>query len=776
MATNWKTWPVVRLLSSLRVGATLIFLILLYASVFSALPQVRGALELTEMQAFSHWLFAGLILLLCLSVTVATLVRIRFNLINLGVLTVHAGLLILCGGSLWYFGAKTEGDALLRSPKIELLGGSRGQMRPIAALLPEPGQSWSNVMPGLGGNVTLEVVSMVRSAAGEPERAVVRAQVGDAPPAELTLRANDVSSHPLGDRLAVRFVAFPPERTLYDHERAALYFRPTDATNWSYSEIVGLPYFRERYLADGAPPTDTDGKTVPSKRTSPVLNLGVLKFPTGWFEFWRMPIRVPTSDAPFEVEVTGYLPYVTATRAIAVGDGPKSNPALTLSIEIPNSPQRLDRTLFAQDPVSSRLELQTPVELRWAQSPEEVAQWLAPLAGPDELVIEVKDPPITKRVAIQAGQKIPVEGTDYELTIQQLLPTWPLMSPGFEGASSPAALVEVKGPDKQYTRTVIERFPALSQDIDEKGMRRKEGPYDPNLVLRYRSVSNGALLLVASEELFRAGRCELGIFLPSGQVERRTLEADRKERVALGPAAVDVTVRQFMERARTETVPVIEPLERRRPNVGARSMSAIRLKLTGRGPQSGWSESRWCLFSDYPDVDSRPITVRPPGSPTDWKIAYSRLPHDLGFALIPGKLSVNFFPGRRSVETWRSDFQVQHDPARPPEAAAVYTNQTFTAGRWTLFQSGAANDHWSYTIIGVGNRRGIWPMLLGCTMIPLGCLYAFYVKPVLKRRRQQRVLEEVRNRGAGRVTPLVEAYAGGESGVMKNGDTKSLHS
>ena len=38
------------------------------------------------------------------------------------------------------------------------------------------------------------------------------------------------------------------------------------------------------------------------------------------------------------------------------------------------------------------------------------------------------------------------------------------------------------------------------------------------------------------------------------------------------------------------------------------------------------------------------------------------------------------------------------------------------------------------TVFGVGNRQGIWPMTLGCVLITAGCLYAFYVKPVLKRR------------------------------------------
>ena len=73
---------------------------------------------------------------------------------------------------------------------------------------------------------------------------------------------------------------------------------------------------------------------------------------------------------------------------------------------------------FARDPVSSRLDLQTPIELRYAASRAELEQWLAPLSGPHELLIEVKDPPVTRRVAVEVGQQIAIEGTEYELTIQ----------------------------------------------------------------------------------------------------------------------------------------------------------------------------------------------------------------------------------------------------------------------------------------------------------------------------------------------------------------------
>ncbi|MFO0837589.1 MAG: hypothetical protein U1D55_03620 [Phycisphaerae bacterium] len=724
--------PVIRLFASLKFGVTLLFLVLAYACIFSALPQVRGALELTEMAAFSHWLFAILVYLLCTSVIIATLTRIRFCWENAGVLTVHTGLLLLCGGSIWYFGGKIEGDVLLSSPRIEMVTLTPPQ-RAVASVLVEKGQSWSNTMPAFGGQVGFEVLDA--KVDGVKTRADVRYKIGDGEVKQATLLANR-GMEAMSGQLALRLVAAGAVRTFYDAERPALYARKTGGANWSTTEIRGLPIHRERYLDEGYAVRDADEHAVPSKRNSPAISLGGLKIPTGWFESWRMPIRVPLRDAPFDVSITGYLPYIAGTKTAAAPGGSELFPAATVRLSSPHGEDSIQRTLFALDPATAWLPTEPPVEFRWASSPEERAAMLAPQSGADELTIEVKDPPVRKTVAIRAGDSIAVEGTSYELKIQQLFPSWPLRSPGFENAVSPAALVEVSSAEKKFTRTVIQRFPELSQDIDEKGMRRKEGPYDPNLVLTYRSVVGGRMLLVGDVDTLTSGKLTLGVFDLNGKVEQHALSAGAKDRILAGRFVLDFAVTEFLDKARRIEMPVVEPLERRRPNVSARGMSAIRLLIEGKGPAANWRQSEWCLFSLYPEDDERVLHIHPPGGEA-WEIVYSRMAHDLGALLTPGRLSVDFFPGRQSVESWRSDFWVSDEDGRETHPAHVQTNRTASVGGWTLFQSGAANDHWSYTILGVGNRRGIWPMVLGCVMIVLGCLYAFYVKPVLRRRRAE---------------------------------------
>jgi hypothetical protein len=52
----------------------------------------------------------------------------------------------------------------------------------------------------------------------------------------------------------------------------------------------------------------------------------------------------------------------------------------------------------------------------------------------------------------------------------------------------------------------------------------------------------------------------------------------------------------------------------------------------------------------------------------------------------------------------------------------------------------------NYTVLGVGNREGVWTQLAGCVIAVTGMVYAFYVKPILFRRRAERAKEAAKSR------------------------------
>lgn len=537
----WRRDPILRLLTNIWFGVGLLVVILVYASVVSALPQVRGALEMSEMEAFSHWFFVAVVAAFTVSLVAATVFRCRWNLLGLGAIIVHLGLLVLTVGSVWYFGTKIEGDTLLLSPRVEIVaeGPMVGRQR-IGQLLAERGQTWHGDLPP-ADHVEVRVLA-VDGEGAQPLRGVTLAvAVGTAAPQQLDLPANTAAEVRPG--LLVQLRTFAPVVSFYDDRIPALYFQRVSApaTARRCAPILGLPWYRERYTDDGYVVRDTAGRAVPSKRTAPAIGLGPLRLPTGWFERWRLPIAITQDELPFDVSITGYLPYIAAG----------------------------DSDLYTTD-------------------------------------------------------------------------------------------------GRPASREDIGRFPA-----DQ---------------------------LVA--------------------------------------------------------VPKVVPLDMRRPSQG-RGQSAIRVRLTGKNEHAGWTTTRWLPFQSYPDIDAQPLRVAGPDGST-WELLFSRYVRELGFALTGRRLDVTFFPGKNAVESWRSDFIVQV-PGQPPEAAAVHTNHTFTAGRWTLFQSNAAGDHWSWTGLGVGNRTGITPMTLGSILVTLGCLYAFYVKPLILRRRWARsaAAQETAPARTGAVTDMV---------------------
>jgi hypothetical protein len=249
----------------------------------------------------------------------------------------------------------------------------------------------------------------------------------------------------------------------------------------------------------------------------------------------------------------------------------------------------------------------------------------------------------------------------------------------------------------------------------------------------------------------------IGVFNPTGKVDRFTLKPGESHPVTLLDMPVTMTLDKFVLHGRERHIPVVQSLDTRRPNLSPRSMSAIRLKFTGRGEHAGWSDTRWCTFSQYSTVDARPITVALPNGEA-WEVKYSRARVPLDATVAPGKLSVKLFPGGRSVDSWKSEFRVDDGAADGPRVGTVATNETYPIGHWTLYQSGASQDHWSYTILGVGNRRGIWPMTLGCIMITLGSFFAFYIKPIIRRRAQLKALASASKRGGagGRLAQVTE--------------------
>src|SRR5262249_2910708 len=153
-------------LTSMWAGIGILIVIIIYSALGSAIPPLRQYFEFSEGAWFGNWLFAALIILFSVVLILATVRRIRFNLVNLGVLTVHAGLLLLAGGALLYFGRKIEGDVMLEAPRVLVVSKARmnrGEPPVIGTLIAAEGKTWQTHMPMAGGDYQVKVTHVQHS-------------------------------------------------------------------------------------------------------------------------------------------------------------------------------------------------------------------------------------------------------------------------------------------------------------------------------------------------------------------------------------------------------------------------------------------------------------------------------------------------------------------------------------------------------------------------------------------------------------------------------------
>jgi hypothetical protein len=80
-------------------------------------------------------------------------------------------------------------------------------------------------------------------------------------------------------------------------------------------------------------------------------------------------------------------------------------------------------------------------------------------------------------------------------------------------------------------------------------------------------------------------------------------------------------------------------------------------------------------------------------------------------------------------------FEEGRDTGRWSQLKEIRSNQPVQDGDYWFFQAKWDPNTECHTVLGVGNRKGIHAMLAGVCISIAGMIYAFYVKPTIRRRR-----------------------------------------
>ncbi|MBX3380975.1 MAG: hypothetical protein KF805_12855 [Phycisphaeraceae bacterium] len=708
-------------------------------------------MEMSELEFYGWWPLRVILVAFVLNMVVATLRRIEFNYKNIGVLTVHTGIVLIGLGSIYYNGLKREGDTLLLA----------GQMQPA-----EPGKVRAEV-PGPPVNsfydatrVALYVQQIKQWGGNGLEQR----------PLTGVPRYNDYN-----------LSAFGGESILESSGRK----RPWESMPSLPALDIAVPdspldlvdpdiKFRIVGYASYAETTEDWRKVDPELISS--LREGFRFNPLrSVFLLSELPDETgKKNDKP--VFSFNFLPNLPARR-VAVND--------VLGIEFTLGPDAGMSDQRWQD-----LTAQLPVDTEHALIVE------VPSKKPDE-------PPVRKVVPVEVGTQFTVDG--YKLTVEQLTPEppFPIVTESHKGATSSVAVVRVQPPTGDgYTRYVYHRFSELNQDIldtpkPDGRMNRRDA--DPAIRIAY---IDAAIAQVYFDE--RANGNEKGktraIIRQRGGVLRVVDDLPSSGLLSEFFPKLSLRIDQRWAHAERADRPVpVADDERDKRQIGThdKALLAVEVTLAGNdlsGKATGnrakpWSTIVWLPFQKYLGMqkDANRQVILPDGRLIE--LAFGRLRHvfrDFAISLVDFKMIA--YDHRGAPRDFESVVRVQpagsESPAFVPYQHACSLNEPLTAPfLWTDSRPWVANaalrlvsglnpnqfkmsqaawdqEGWResqkladagmlaaprarFTILQVGNNPGIHIIALGGILMALGIPWAFYLKPYLVRREKRQIQELV---------------------------------
>jgi len=782
--------------SSVKVGIASLAVLFVYAAIGSAghYPVIRDGqlawshqmlrqlrpFEMTEFEWFHTWFFVGLCAFICLNLTVVTFRKIPFTVPRLGVWMIHTGIVVMTIGSVVYFATKVEGDAPVIRRQIQAsVDGSL-----IASLPALPGAertvqtadgpwtfrvfdlnpSYTLLSEGLKGQQDFAVTVEVTTPEGET---FYRQLLDDHP--DLTEDSVMVSEPGPGQRPMQRVRNVPrfngslladnslrlsltplPQDHFWLKDSWAIALRDADDPRapWSHRSLDGMPRYNDYIGAAGEvwPPP------------------GVERFPID-----DLSVSAPPSDADafpdLSVRVTGYLRYAVINERWRQGslDDPLY-PVVRVQARL-DTGERTGAELVAFDSLHDSA-FQELLGVEWVNHPDDLAAVQRSMEGP---VIDLRIPDTGERLTALIDENTiadaedapfePIRETGFAYRVRQLVDR--LDVPGVERRVSMAE-VEIRTPEGDTIRRWVFADPRLTRDVTDADSGIPGGRVETRFV-------------PAAEDVLVAVGPGIGVRVltkdADGATVSKTVQRNQFVQIATG---VELAVTDVFPRASLERKPAVVPVERRQSDADkAHSFAMAKVQIAPADNPDAVIAERWLPFHPYSFDDEqlykaglgtyRPDIVELPDGRLV-KVIFTRqrraLPTPVALEDFHLRAHVGGFTGESlSIRDWVSDlrFAAEDDPDAFGDLTSVRVNHpTSVAGMW-YFQSfwdapredpatGQTNPGMAFTGLGVGNRNGVYIALAGSTLSVIGMIWAFYIKPVILRRRQQRVYADLAGR------------------------------
>lgn len=742
---------------------------------FRRLPGV----EMSELEFYAWWPLSMVLVLFVVNLVVATVRRIEFIFPKVGVLTVHTGIVTIALGSLVYAGAKQEGDVILLSGGLD----DAGKPRPGPAqngffdntdtalwLSVDGGVRWEQRALGKMPryyDYNLRAVGGVGGEGGGLEGPRYR----DSPDWQrdfgpLDIRVADPLPPPPGSAAA-------PGHTL----DARVKFRVVGYASYCELEQAWVP------LGDG---TSAAGAGESLRDV----------------EVW-LTRPDPEGQSPEPVskaqKVFRFVPGVASQR-VEILEG-------VLGVEYTRGMSET-RWRDLQEPlgtgVQHALVVEVPAATGSGSSNGEGFRAVYPaVAGASIRVgqtgykLEVKD--------VLARPPFPIitpgfQGAQSSMVIVRVTP--PAATAGAASATAPSFERWVYHRFPEITQEMVDDAGTAAG-----GMPKRRDP-DPGIRISYIDASmvqvyfdeptggegSGAGTGGEARAIVRVPGAEGG----SGVNVYPNLKEGSE--VPIAPALKMRLGARVENAIRVEVPRVVSELERNKNLVGNHQSAAIALEISEE-PRAGEPETAprvlWVPFSQYLGVDNAGVRRVPLSDGREVSVAFGRVRHALPMRIALKDFEMIPYPNSETPRDYRSDVIVTMEaseagggtvirdevrktslnepllvrvPFRNRDDVPMPVNWIARAAslviptQYKFAQAGWDMSGWRetksraevgelprpvarYTILGVGNNPGIYVIAAGAVMMSVGIPWAFYLKPILMRRRKRKLQMQLAKEG-----------------------------
>lgn len=681
-------WLFSKTLNNVWFGIVMMLLIAIYVAVGSGRPGVREFFEMDELGFFNAWPLKALMILLVSNLVVVTFVRIPFTVPRYGVWMIHTGIVTLIFGMAYYYRFKQEGLAFVMKEGTATHYYDRWE------------RALYTRVDGIGTNDMVVLESLPR---------------------------------------------------FHSYE-------PTDKPNWRMggSDLRGI---KPVVVARAAPAADAaaGGTGASQVKVAPLH-------------------QMIGHGSEIELDVVGYWPYAEIVTSYLSGTGSGITGVRVIAED--HDGHEVRRMWLVGSEGAGGSEMLGELELEHREvATEAVANEMIAALGKVH-VLEISAGGESKRVGVDVGSKFDVGG--YAFEVETFDPAWRTMQGDVVQLLTFMVTPPAGAPFKEkFRRQVIPgREKVTDWKLGEAGAgpmgKRQNEPLDPSLVTRYSF--NDSLRLLPKEgrekRIFLTTPASAGgktwvLGTSSARPARSTeLEAGKADLV-FGEGADRAVLKIERQDGLVRNEKVVEVPKNKRERVtgevGAAQVVAVLVK------SGGWSKivnvpfSQWAVSN--PGWKDGMVTLPESGRTIQFQLGNRQrpiAPDGLGrpSTVRLDKFDLVSYAGGSANTGMQRDFKstltIREGNGKERKGLAHMNNPVYFGGTpifglgdtyWTLFQAQWDPNGQRFTVLGVGNRPGVWIMTAGSVILTIGLMYAFYAKPLIIRRMKEKAIAEAKAKG-----------------------------